>query len=638
MSGRGYARLNNGGGGDDFRMPKSGWKWLARFIIITLLVIAVAAALVAAILSDQTKKIVKRADENGCQLRECCFEQPCASRQTRCVADVVIAGSGAAGSIVARELADAGYSVVVLEAGRYLQDSPLVYNAFTVAASTSEAAYTESLVTARDLTTGQQVTIHAGRMFGGSDNHNYLYAYYPSDRLLDEEWVPVGGDEWNSTNVREDLKALESVTSLPGGPGGFATETPTRRGGSGKISVMQFPAEPDNNSLFQRIMNRLKFHSPGDTALQEVNDFNTGASTDWSSRSQQFSRFAFTQSGLEMNRSSSPMDFLPKSYLKDDGFAANSSANKLLVYFDATVDRVEWEGDRAAGLRFFHENQERIIYARKWVVLSAGPLNTPRILERSGYGDPSILTELDIPVVHANEEVGRHLHSHPLFFFAGATTANVTSLQSLISHQASLSLLPGANGRRMVQIGCSPFGAAFIGGAQATYTNISTLPPGFKPYSCLVTLFNPHISRNSTIHITSKDPSNNPRIELDTFPASNSTNIDYMRQGIRTLYDTIKDIAGSDMGNTYTVFSPPEWVFANNATLDASIKNLLGFQDHWAGTTMMGLVVDNRLNLIGKKNIKVIDNGISPKCSDSNSAPMARVIGRKGAKFIMQNV
>lgn len=100
-----------------------------------------------------------------------------------------------------------------------------------------------------------------------------------------------------------------------------------------------------------------------------------------------------------------------------------SHADSLKVYTHALVDTVIFDDqNRATGCRFIHRGEPKTITARKLVVLAAGTLGTPCILERSGVGDPKVLDaagvkqhRLDLP------GVGTNYQDHqiaPLFYLA----------------------------------------------------------------------------------------------------------------------------------------------------------------------------------------------------------------------------
>jgi choline dehydrogenase-like flavoprotein len=84
----------------------------------------------------------------------------------------------------------------------------------------------------------------------------------------------------------------------------------------------------------------------------------------------------------------------------------------LSVITGAVTDRVLFEGSRAVGVEVLRSGQRERIGARREVLLCAGAIASPGVLERSGVGDPELLEKLGIPLVHANRAVGENTSEH----------------------------------------------------------------------------------------------------------------------------------------------------------------------------------------------------------------------------------
>ena len=88
------------------------------------------------------------------------------------------------------------------------------------------------------------------------------------------------------------------------------------------------------------------------------------------------------------------------------------SRNNLCVRTGALVENILFEGKRAVGIAYRHESQRRVVHARAEVILCAGTINSPMLLERSGVGDGEQLRGLGIETVHHSPEVGENLQEH----------------------------------------------------------------------------------------------------------------------------------------------------------------------------------------------------------------------------------
>ncbi|MDG2005145.1 MAG: GMC family oxidoreductase N-terminal domain-containing protein [Novosphingobium sp.] len=84
----------------------------------------------------------------------------------------------------------------------------------------------------------------------------------------------------------------------------------------------------------------------------------------------------------------------------------------LTIITGALTDTVLLEGKKAVGIHVLQDGKPREISARHEVILSAGAIASPAILERSGIGDPSVLEEQGVPIAHALPEVGKNVTEH----------------------------------------------------------------------------------------------------------------------------------------------------------------------------------------------------------------------------------
>src|SRR5690554_7325623 len=84
----------------------------------------------------------------------------------------------------------------------------------------------------------------------------------------------------------------------------------------------------------------------------------------------------------------------------------------LTIETRATTDVIEFEGRRAVGVRYRRGGQVQRVRARREVLLCAGAIASPQILQRSGVGPKAVLDEFGIEAVHVNDNVGAHLQDH----------------------------------------------------------------------------------------------------------------------------------------------------------------------------------------------------------------------------------
>ena len=111
----------------------------------------------------------------------------------------------------------------------------------------------------------------------------------------------------------------------------------------------------------------------------------------------------------------------------------------LNVLVESQVSRVLFEGKRASGIEY-HPNPafqssttKQSIKARKMVIVSAGALGTPLILERSGLGDPEILSRASVPVVAEVPGVGKEYQDHHLLAYPYQTSLDPSETADAVS-------------------------------------------------------------------------------------------------------------------------------------------------------------------------------------------------------------
>jgi choline dehydrogenase len=105
----------------------------------------------------------------------------------------------------------------------------------------------------------------------------------------------------------------------------------------------------------------------------------------------------------------------------------------LTIVTHATTDRILFDGKRASGVSYLigNANTENIARARREVLLCAGAIASPQILQRSGVGPATLLRELDVPLVHDLPGVGQNLQDHLEMYLQYACTQPVSLYPAL---------------------------------------------------------------------------------------------------------------------------------------------------------------------------------------------------------------
>lgn len=101
-----------------------------------------------------------------------------------------------------------------------------------------------------------------------------------------------------------------------------------------------------------------------------------------------------------------------RSYSVTGYYLPIASRQNLVVLTEALVSKVVLSERRATGVCFRHNGQEYTVSASKEIILSAGTVQSPQILELSGIGNPEVLSRAGIEVKVKNLNVGEHLQDH----------------------------------------------------------------------------------------------------------------------------------------------------------------------------------------------------------------------------------
>mmetsp|Transcript_8986 Transcript_8986/g.9969 ORF Transcript_8986/g.9969 Transcript_8986/m.9969 type:complete len:361 (+) Transcript_8986:232-1314(+) len=298
--------------------------------------------------------------------------------------DYVIVGAGTAGSIVAARLAEQGHSVQVLEAGQASQailggelwaleapkcsglsglltqfDVPSFYHVFLENSEVLEKFFWKGEVNVRK-TSRKDI---AGKLAGGSAAINAMWFIrgVPSDF---DEYFP---DTWKWDDVLPYYQKIENYTDI-------SAESNSYRGGSGRIQVMTPPLQLNINDHFSVYIEA--FSKLGVPFMKDVNApdrYGVG----------------YYQSNIADGvRRSSAFSYLP----------IGLETGNLEVHFNAQATRIELDSNNQARGVFYRQGNEEKHIAAKKVILSAGTLNTPKLLMLSGIGNPETLKKINVPM------------------------------------------------------------------------------------------------------------------------------------------------------------------------------------------------------------------------------------------------
>lgn len=522
--------------------------------------------------------------------------------------DYIIIGAGSAGCVLANRLSeDRNKSVLLLEAGGADRNIFIHIPAGffkTIANPKVNWLYTTE---AQESSGNRKISWPRGKVLGGSSSINGHLIVRGQQEDYDG-WRQLGNTGWSFDDVLPYFRKFESAS--------LGDEN--LRGRDGPIKVQE-PIE-------QHPLTRVFMNACEEAGLPRNADYN-GATQEGA---------GFFQYALGNGRRMSTA----RAYLNPAKRRAN-----LQVTTKALTKWIIVKDGRAVGVRYKHDGIEREAHARGEVILSAGSIASPQILERSGIGDGARLQEHGVDVVHALPGVGENLQDHYVARFCcrakGVETFNERArgwrlgweiLRYAATRKGLLTVAPGnvsASVKIMPGVATPDIQFAF---APASYVEgqLGVLDD-FPGMTCGVWQHRP-ASRGS-IHIASTDPEQQPRIQPNYL--SDSIDQETLVGGLKYARQLFKQPALAKYVDAETVPGPD--VQTDDELLDFA-RRTGSTVYHPIGTCKMGndpmAVVDPELRLRGLDGLRVVDASVMPLMPSANTNAAVLMIAEKAADMI----
>jgi len=527
--------------------------------------------------------------------------------------DYIVVGAGSAGCVLANRLSEDGrHTVLLLEAGprdRYPWiHIPIGYAKTMFHPVVNWGFYTEPEPTMN----GRKVYWPRGRTLGGSSAINGLISIRGQREDYDG-WAAAGNAGWSYADVLPWFRRLEhnvrGVSEWHGVDGPlWASDIETRHplieamiAGAQEIGI---PANADFNG-----------------ATQEGAGY-----------------YQLTTHGGR--RCSTAVAYLDP---------ARGRPN-LRIETNAHATGIQLADRRATGVTYRQGGIERAATASREVVLAAGALQSPQLLQLSGIGPPGLLQSLGIPVRHALEGVGENLQDHLQARVIFRCTQPVTTNDALRTWGGKLKIGLDYALRRSgpMAIGINQGGIFARAMPDATrpdvqfhFATLSSDMAGspvhaFSGFTMSVCQLRP--TSRGTVRIKSTDPLEPPAMQ----PRYLSTPGD--RASIVCAIRLARRLAGTRALRPYvdSEYRPGPDANSDDELLEFA-KNTGGTIFHPSGTTKMGpandpmAVVDHALRVHGVERLRVVDCGIMPTLVSGNTNVPVVMIAERAASMILRD-